>query len=232
MSTLRTHHPAIVLFGDNSAVVSDLSGSIAAEELQGFFVGDTRMLSTYKLDVNGCAWRLLGRARFGHGSAQWEFQNPEMRDAIGEIGKGTLSFALRRRVAGALHDDLSVTSFATRPVRLRVVLQLDADFADIFEVKSRSMPPRMDLRRMLRPDGVTLVHEARDFRRALHVRLQCSGDAPAFSGSRMTFDIALEHGKQWDCCIDIAPQIDDREVRFSGDPHEREPQVEIGRAHV
>ena len=33
-------------------------------------------------------------------------------------------------------------------MRLRLILQLDADFADIFEVKSRSMPPRMGLLRI------------------------------------------------------------------------------------
>jgi glycogen debranching enzyme len=232
MSAVRISHPSIVLFGDNSALVCDLSGSIAAEEVQGFFVADTRMISTYKVDLNGCAWRLLGRSRLGHGGAQWQFQNPMIRDALGDIAKGSLSFGLRRRVAGALHDDLLIQSFAGRPVRLRLVLQLDADFADIMEVKSRSMPPRMDLRRVFRPNGITLVHEVRGFRRALHVRLQCSGDGPSSSGSRLSFDIALKHGEQWQCCIDAVPEIDDGEVRFGGDPHEDEPDPRTASAHV
>ncbi len=223
MSGVRTHHPTVVLFGSNTAMVCDLSGQIAAEELQGFFAGDTRMISTYKIDVNGCTWRTLGRSRFGHGTAQWEFQNRLIRDVSGEIPAGALSFGLRRRVAGAVHDDLSLRSFASRLVRLRLVLQLDADFADLFEVKAQSMPPRMNLRRVIDIDSIRLVHEVGDFRRALHVRLRCPGPAPSFAGSRISFDIALRHGEQWDCCIDAIPEIDGECIAFAGDPHDDEP---------
>ena len=84
MSGVHVFHPTVVLYGSNTAVVSDLTGQIAAEELHGLFAGDTRVLFSYKFDVNGCAWRLLARSRLGHGGAQWQFQNPEMRDAEGE----------------------------------------------------------------------------------------------------------------------------------------------------
>jgi N-terminal domain of (some) glycogen debranching enzymes len=81
-----------------------LDGQILAEELHGLFAGDTRVLSTYKVLVSGQDWRLLGRSHFGHGTAQWEYQNRPLRDAAGEIPAGTLLLTLRRRVDCALHD--------------------------------------------------------------------------------------------------------------------------------
>lgn len=224
MSGVPSFQPSVVLHGDTTALVSDLTGQCAAEELQGFFAGDTRVLATYKIDINGCAWRLLARTR-GHGSAQWHFQNPDLRDELGDVRAGLVSFTLRRRVAGALHDDLCIESFVGRPLRLRLILQLDADFADVFEVKSRSMPPRMTLLRVFDGDGVTLVHEGpQGFRRALHISVHCSdGTAPAFAGSRISLDVDRTHGQQWRSCVEAVPEIDGKRVAFSGDPHQQEP---------
>jgi glycogen debranching enzyme len=225
MSGVHSFHPTVVLHGNTTALVSDLTGQVSAEELQGFFAGDTRVLSTYKFEVNGCAWRMLARSRLGHGSAQWQFQNPDLRDLLGDVPAGLVSFTLKRRIAGAMHDDLCIESFAGRSVRLRLTLQLDADFADIFEVKSRAMPPRMNLLRILDGKRMVLVHEGRrGFRRALHVALDCSGDAaPSLAGSRIGLDLVLGHGEKWTCCVEAVPEIDGRIIRFRGDPHEREP---------
>lgn len=223
MSGLHIYHPTVVLHGQNTALVSDLSGQIAAEELHGFFAGDTRLISTYKFDVNGCTWRLLGRTRTGHGTAQWQFQNPEMRDELGDIAAGCLAFSLRRRVAGALHDDLTITSFAPRPVRLHFILQLDVDFADIFEVKANSIPPRMALLRIIEKDSIIFSHEANRFKRALHVRLRCSdGSEPSYTASRIGFDLVLQHGQKWECCLEAEPEIDGNRLSFVGHPHESE----------
>jgi glycogen debranching enzyme len=225
MSGVHVFHPTVVLHGAATGVVSDLSGQLAADEQHGLFAGDTRVLSTYKFDVNGCGWRLLARSRTGHGSAQWHFQNPEIHDPEGEVMAGSIAFTLRRRVAGAMHDDLTIESFALRTVDLRLVLQIDADFADILEVKSRSMPPRMALLRIVDRDSLVLAHEAPGgFRRALYVRFRCSGGEPAsFTGTRVTMGMRLAHGEKWTCCIDAVPQIDGRLVEFEGDPHEPEP---------
>jgi glycogen debranching enzyme len=224
MSGIHSFHPTVILHGGNTAVVSDLGGQFAAQEMQGFFAGDTRMLSTYKFDVNGCAWRLLARSRLGHGSARWHFQNPELRDLHGELAPGLVSFTLERRVAGAMHDDLTIESFAGRPVHLRLILQLDADFADIFEVKSRTMPPRMNLLRIAGAAGLVLAYEGpAGFRRALHVSLHCPGTVPSFAGSRIGLDVRLAHAEKWRCCVEAVPEIDGRKLHCAGDPHRPEP---------
>ena len=143
----RVPHPYLILWGSGVALSCSLEGEVLAEELHGLFAGDTRVLSTYQILVSGQSWRLLGRSHDGHGTAQWEYQNRPLRDAVGEIQAGTLLLTLRRRVNCALHDDLHLVAFADRAINIQFTLQLDADFANIFEVKSQSLPPRVNIRR-------------------------------------------------------------------------------------
>src|SRR5438067_11039327 len=152
----RVPPPSLILWGSGVALSCSLEGQVLAEELHGLFAGDTRVLSTYQIRVSGQAWRLLGRSHFGHGTAQWEYQNRSLRDTTGQIGAGTLLLTLRRRVDGARHDDLHLQTFAQRAVTLQVTLQLDADFADLFEVKSQSLPPRLNIRRTAQHNHVAL----------------------------------------------------------------------------
>src|ERR671924_290338 len=143
----RVPQPYLILWGSGVALSCSQEGEVLAEELHGLFAGDTRVLSTYQLLASGQTWRRLSRSHVGHGTVQWEYQNRPLRDAAGEIAEGTLLLTLRRRVDCALHDDLHLVAFAERSVTIQFTLQLDADFADIFEVKSQSLPPRLNIRR-------------------------------------------------------------------------------------
>ncbi len=222
-AAVRIFQPRVVLHGKRVAMVSDIRGQIEADGVLGLFAGDTRLLSTYKIEINGNAWRLLSRAILGHGSAEWHFQNPPLRDEFGSLEGGVLAFILKRRVDGALHDDLDISAFAQRPVRFRLTLQIDADFADIFEVKGGSIPPRMRTRRSATPEGVLLEYDREGFQRGLHVRITPSGSRGHFVASRISFDVMLEHAQAWHCCIDAEPEIDRRVLRLSSDPHRPEP---------
>src|SRR5437763_3810453 len=184
----RVPQSYLILWGSGVALACGLDGEVLAEELHGLFAGATRVLSTYQVLVSGQVWRLLGRSRYGHGSAQWEYQNRPLRDAAGESPAGTLLLTLRRRVDCVLHDDLHLQTFAHRPVKLQFTLQLDADFADIFEVKSQSLPPRLAIRRVAQQKSVALSYEITGFRRGLAINLDPSSGHPVFVGTRIVFE--------------------------------------------
>ena len=219
----RVPHPYLILWGSGVALSCSPEGEVLAEELHGLFAGDTRVLSTYHIRVSGQAWHLLGRSHFGHGTAQWEYQNRLLRDAAGEIGAGTLLLTLRRRVDCALHDDLHLQAFAERPVRLQFTLQLDADFADIFEVKSQSLPPRLAIRRAAHQKGVAFSYEKAGFRRGIEISLDPSSGHPVFVGTRIVFELHLDPGAEWTCCVEARPEVDGTLLQFAGDPHQAEP---------
>ena len=228
MNGVRVPQPIQVLHSGPVALASGLDGQLAAEELHGLFAGDTRMLSSYRLGISGHAWRMLGRSRSGHATATWEFQNPPLRDPVGELSAGSLLLSLRRRLSNALHDDLRIQAFGERPARARLSLQLDADFADIFQVKDGSLPPRLDIRRVPQAHGVALTYERAGFRRALRIRFEAPGSPPTLVGALVLFDLDLAPGDEWACCLEAVPEIDGETLIFVGDPHGPEPSFTPG----
>ncbi|HEX5502095.1 MAG TPA: glycogen debranching N-terminal domain-containing protein [Thermomicrobiales bacterium] len=222
---VRVPHPSVVLYGGGVALACGLDGQLRAEELHGFFAGDTRVLSTYLLGVSGQAWHAVSRARVGHATATWEFTNPLVRDPTGDLPPSTLLLSLRRRLDGVLHDDLRLRAFAGRPVRVRLTLHLDADFADIFEVKDRSLPPRLGIGRLSAPDGVALTYEQAGFRRGLRVRFAPSAGRLIAVGALTVFDLQLEPGEEWTCGLEATPVLDGVPLRPAGDPHGPEPET-------
>lgn len=213
----------IVLYGRGVALASGLSGQIEASQAQGFFAGDTRVLSTYKFEINGQSWSLLGRARQGHGSARWDFQNAALRDAVGEIPAGYLFFNLHRRLDGALHDDFHIQSYLLRPIDVAFTIQLDSGFEDIFTVKSGAIPSRLNMLRKHSSQGFTLHYDWYGFRRGLKVSLMPkNGEAPIMTGSRIIFQLHLPAGGAWHCCLDAEPIIDGKAMILQNDPHQPE----------
>ncbi len=174
------------------------------------------------MTIGGQPWQLLSRQRAGSGTSIWHFQNRLIRDPTGELAAGSLALRLRRRVSGCLHDDLSVSCFVPRGAQARLVIQIDADFADVFEVKEQRLPPRLSVRRDAREYGLSLSYRRGSFCRGLQVALAGPAIPPQIVGSRMIFDLDLEPGGEWRCCVDAEPQIDGEPVGFEGDPHSDE----------
>lgn len=213
----------ITLYGGGCSLACDTNGQIEAHQLHGLFAADTRVISSYRLAANGHAWRLLGRSRLGHGTAQWEFENTNMRDPGGDILPGELLLSLRRRVDGVMHDDLSVQTFGTRQYHIRLTLLLDADFADIFEVKARSIAARLEISRLSKGNQLTLDYQRRGFKRGLRVNFYPNGSRPSFVGALVMFDLEIDAGHPWICCLDAEPIVDGQVLCLSGDPHATEP---------
>jgi glycogen debranching enzyme len=221
MTEVRAAHPIEILHGHGTALACDREGRVIANEQHGLFAADTRVLSTYRISIGGQPWQPLSRHREGHGTASWQFQNAFFRESSGGVPEGTLLLDIRRRIAGAMHDDLLIRAFPDHPIRTSLVVQLDTDFADIFEVKAQSIPPRPRVGRVARDARIILKYERGRFRRRCHICLK-SGTAPEFAGTLVVFDLILDHGAEWRCCLDVEPEIDGEIVPFVGDPHERE----------
>jgi glycogen debranching enzyme len=210
-------HPLEVLFGSGVGLSCDERGEVHAEELHGLFAGDTRVLSSYRFVVAGHSPRLLSRSRRSQSSAQWDFQNPTLRTPSGVLTEGTLHIRLRRRVDGALCDDWQVCAYVDEPLAICLALQLDADFADLFEVKARSTPPRLGVQRLLGDRSLSLVFERDDFRRALHVTFEPSAGDLQLVGSQIVFDVVLEPRQEWRLRVNAVPELDGRRIELQAD---------------
>src|SRR4051794_13394059 len=126
-----------------------------------------------------------------------------------------------------MHDDLTIRGYADHTIEARLTVQLDADFADVFEVRDRRLPPRLDVVRQTNRERLTLRYERAGFRRALDIKLITSEPSrpPMFVGSQLIFDLLLEPTEEWTCCIHAEVVTDGVTQPFVGDPHDREPEA-------
>ena len=102
---------------DDRILICQPDGRITGEA-DGFFTRDTRFISGYDLWINGRRPILLSSAPIQSFSARFEFTNELSVDAGGVIDRQSLALRLDRTLTEAVHEDLDLTNYARRPVRL------------------------------------------------------------------------------------------------------------------
>lgn len=193
-------------------VVSRSDATIEPTGNDGFFARDTRLVSGYRLWINGQAPVLLNSAAVHYFSSRYEFTNPELFDETGSIALHTLALRLDRTIAEGVHEDIDLVSFNRRPISLTVEVQIESDFADIFDVvvprlirrgtiQSRWYSTRRELR-------TQYVH--RDFKRGLVVAVERAGSTPQWANGRLGFAIQLQPGDAWHTCLKWLPMLGGR----------------------
>jgi glycogen debranching enzyme len=173
----------------------------------GFFHQDTRLLSTCVLTIDG-----RRPVRLSVGQAEFPSASFFLTTAEAEDGRaGGVSIIRRRTIEGdRLLDHLTLQSYLTRPMRLRLSLAFDADFADVFEVKGGtvSVPATVTVRsdegrRLLRFDC-----RAERFTASTVVLFTAP---PAFDGATAHFDVELPPRGEWSLGVLVRRAEDDSE---------------------
>jgi glycogen debranching enzyme len=102
-----------------------------------------------------------------------------------------------------MHEDLEVTNSGMRKVDFQREIALRCDFADIFEVKSKNIVRRGHIattwsqtRQQLR-----ISYRNGDFVRAVIVGPSHGQPKATYSNGRLNFEIALNPGEAWHCCL-------------------------------
>jgi glycogen debranching enzyme len=109
----------------------------------GLFDGDTRLLSTYDLHLNGLRPVVLRTGPAASYQCTIQLTNPDMvssslREVDGSevvLRRQSLGVVRERVVAGGFAERVTVTNYTMATERARLTLELDADYADIFELR-------------------------------------------------------------------------------------------------
>ncbi len=136
----------------NTFVVSDDRGDISASATDptGLFSFDTRFLSRWELTVNGERLTALSTDDLQYFQARF-FLVPGVSTVY---INATLTVIRQREVADGFHEQLRVLNHANSPAELRIRMDAESDFADLFEVKDAL---KKKGRYSARVDGNTLV---------------------------------------------------------------------------
>ena len=130
---------ALLICEGDALLLTDAEGSIAPHNRLGLglYYRDARHLSGYRLTLNGTPLvLLLSTADSGYAMEQ-VLANPALERADGRrVERGTIEIRRVRAVhADGLEESLVVSNYNQYPVSLNLLLELDADFADIFDVR-------------------------------------------------------------------------------------------------
>ncbi|MBA3778466.1 MAG: amylo-alpha-1,6-glucosidase [Chloroflexi bacterium] len=197
----------ITINRDDRFVVCQPDGRIDPNADEGFFARDTRFVSGYQLWLNGKRPVLLNSAPVRFFSSRFEFTNPAVLDSDGEIPLNTLQLRLDRTISGGVHEDYDLVNYARRPVALTLEVEIDSDFADIFDVKDHSLVRRGSLNsRWYRTAGeLRTSYVNRDFRRQLVVAIERADSPAQFANGRIVFLVRLAPKEVWHTCIRWLP---------------------------
>ena len=113
-------------------VVGDRRGDVRAGEGRehGFFSEDTRFLSRWVLRAGDLPLELLSLHQDAHGDAQFV-----LTPRVGLDDQAPYSIVRRRLVDHVWMEEVTATNHLHETSRLRLMLEVDTDFADLFEVK-------------------------------------------------------------------------------------------------
>jgi len=191
----------IRILDGSTFVVSDRRGDIDAgpDQPHGLFYRDTRFLSRWILTLEGRTLEVLSTDDVDYFSAQFFLYPPS-----GTIYKNPdLSVIRQRTVGDGVHEDLVVLNHSVESVQVRLHLEADSDFADLFEVKD-ALKKKGERYRETRDGDLVLGYRRDDFVRETII----SSSEATVEGGGLSFKVEIPPHGEWQTCVDVVPQAD------------------------
>lgn len=223
--------PLTVLDGSTFCVCDERGDVDGLATASGFFASDTRFLSRSVLTLGGSRLDPLSHSQPAPHLASFVLRNP-IADGL---EPNELSIMRERFVGDCMEERITVENHGGRTVEAVLALELEADFADIFEVKSlepgfgvpadvaasTSTPPTRD-------EHGSLAFADDDFPARTTVHLSEPYE-PVPGGAR--FALSLAPGERWQLVVGVQPQLDDDEPLL-GSSFARELEAERRRGEA
>jgi glycogen debranching enzyme len=102
---------------------------------QGVYFRDTRHISELTLSLGGKKPLLLSASAEAGFEAFIDLTNPELGEGVGAIEHMKLNLRRRRLVDDRVYEEITIRNHSQRHIATYLELTLDADFADMFEIR-------------------------------------------------------------------------------------------------
>src|SRR5215203_3260767 len=184
--------------------VSDAAGDVAGAG-EGLFYKDTRHLSRFVLRVDGCTLAPQS-ARVQGSTAEFSLTAPG----------GGIQVVRHRKLGGGMREEIRVKNGSSSPVEVRVELECDADFIDLFEVRGYHHSVwRREVSRKTGNSSVYFAYHNSGFRRATRVYLSGEGVEPIYVPGGVSFVLNLGPREERTLTASVALQEGEREAPWA-----------------
>jgi glycogen debranching enzyme len=196
---IKVGPPQLTVHQGYTVMVSEPDGQIPDLSQNGLFFLDTRLICVWTVFADGICWKLLNGGGLAGNSGRVFCTNPPIPTAGGTVAENTLGLAFGRRIDGGMHEDFEITNHGSGMACFNLELAIRCDFADLFEVKSKSVTRRGDIAVTWSTDAQTLTttYTNKDFSRAIRVRASDAGSPMTYANGRLSFKIELQPGAAW-----------------------------------
>jgi glycogen debranching enzyme len=206
-SSLTDEHIEVLKQGDTFGLF-DRYGDIHSLRTgsHGLYHEGTRFLSRFALTINGERPLLLSSTvKEDNVVLNVDLTNPDMtHEGEVAVARGALHLSRARFLwQGRCFERLRVHNYSLLPVPIRLSFSVDADFADLFEVRGWVRTRRgRRLEAVTSKDGISLGYEGLD-RVDRWVTVRCAPAPTAVHPGEIRFDTLLPAGEvvQWDLTI-------------------------------
>ncbi len=194
----------VTLVEGSSFCVSGLTGDIDPGSPQGLFFRDTRILSNWKLRVDGATPQPLTVLSDEPFHARFIARLPP------RPGRSETDLLVERNrfVADGMREDVLLRNLGARSVTCRVSLAAAADFADLFEVKESRVRARGELSTSVAEDELRFSFTFGERRRGVRIAAEAADVHP----HGIDFMVPLPPHSDWRVSLVVAPSIDGHEV--------------------
>jgi glycogen debranching enzyme len=203
---------AVTLVEGASFCLCTPAGDLGAVEPHGVFFRDTRILSRWDLLVDGQrpeplavmtpeAYRGIFIGRLPRRAGRTDTNLLVQRD---------------RRVGNGLREDLLLRNSAAEPAACTLTITVEADFADLFDVKDGQVQPRGDRQVEAKPERLVLDQRWLSHHRGAVVAVPGAAvDAMScvdHSAGTIRYEIIVPARGQWTASILVQPVVDEESV--------------------
>ena len=228
---LRPRPDTLYVSQNRTVLATERDGFIDEGREQGLFVHQTRLLSHYRILINGKKPVPVALSNVEQHSwlGYYILLPPDLKAGKPDEGSGlleemtqnALEMKISRFVSDGIHEDIDLTNFTQQPTSFQLTLEIDADFADVAETKghrtqfgeiTKRWIQRSDHKWQLELDYIARNEKSNEgsveIHRGLTLQIDRSDSPPIYDINSITFSVELNPRQTWHACINMIPFID------------------------
>jgi glycogen debranching enzyme len=195
----------ITLIEGSTFCLSSTTGDVLPDRPQGLFVFDTRVVSAWRVQVDGMAAEPLTTLEGDRYRATFVGRIPPRRGRA----DSTLLVLRTRYVGDGMREDLVLRNVGGEAAGVMITVAVEADFADLFEVKERRVVPASGVSVEVGANSLTYTWTTLGDTRSM--RLTATGD-PVLMPGAMTFHAVVPARGEWSTCLSVQVTVNGRAV--------------------